>query len=441
VIVNFLEALAAFIVVLAPLVFFHEFGHFLAAKMFRIGVPVFSLGFGPRLFGLRRRETDYRVSLIPLGGYVRLAGDESDENRTGSPEEFLSRPKWQRFIVFVAGATFNIILAFLTLWLYFGVYGKEQVSDTYPTVWNIEESSPAAQAGILPGDRLIEISGADVNAASFLDVYNLEVMLSPNAEREVLIDREGELRTVQMNTGADPRFGWGSPGWSLSLGDDDPAVIASVEKGDRAEQAGLEPGDKVLAAGGREPISQIELRLLLMAAAEREIELRVLRDGAERTLTVVPRDNEGRGFIGVNFVPQAFPRVPLSVWESAEESLAKNLSWSKTLFVVLKRLVSTELPLRSMSGPIGIAQVARSALAAGFETFLWLLAFFSLQLGILNLLPIPVLDGGHILILLVESVMRRDLSERVKERVMQAGLVFLLAFMGVIVYLDVVKSF
>ena len=157
-------------------------------------------------------------------------------------------------------------------------------------------------------------------------------------------------------------------------------------------------------------------------------------------MSVVPADNAGKGLIGVTFRPADLPRVELGLGESAGEALQLNISQSKMLFVVLKGLVTREVSLRTMSGPIGIAQVARQALELGPEWFLKLLGFFSLQLGILNLLPIPVLDGGHILILGVESVMRRDLSERVKERVMQAGFVFLLAFMSLIIYLDVMKS-
>jgi len=177
-----------------------------------------------------------------------------------------------------------------------------------------------------------------------------------------------------------------------------------------------------------------------MGAAEREVDFKVERDGRIIDLSVVPRAREGRGFIGVDFRPSELPRHQLSVAEAAVEAFRTNVSHSKTLFVVLKRLVTREVSLRTMSGPIGIAQVARQALAAGPETFLYLLGFFSLQLGILNLLPIPVLDGGHILILGVEAVMRRELSEKLKERGMQAGLVFLLVFMTVIVYLDVMKS-
>ena len=436
-IVSFLQALLAFVIVLAPLVFFHELGHFLTAKMFRIGVPVFSLGFGPRLWGFRRRETDYRLSLIPLGGYVRLAGDESDETRSGSPDEFLSRPKWQRFVVFVAGASFNIVLAFFALWLFFGLYGARE-AEGHPVVWKVEEGSRAAAAGVAQGDEVVEIAGQEITGVNFLSIYNLEITLAPNTTKKVVVERGDERVELMLETGADPKYGWGAPGWTLvSAGSGEQVVIHEVIRGEPADEAGLLQGDRVVAAGGQEPITEIELRLLIRNAPGEPLELDVDRAGRRMTISVIPRENEaGKGYVGIGFRP----RRPLSIGQAAMKSLTINLTMSKTLFVVLKRLVSRELPLRSMSGPIGIAQVAKQALIAGPETFLYLLGFFSLQLGILNLLPIPVLDGGHVLILLVEGVMRRELSEKVKERVMQAGFVFLLTFMGVIIVLDVVKS-
>lgn len=439
-ILSILQPILAFVLVLAPLVFFHELGHFLAAKSFGVKVPVFSLGFGPRLFGFRRAETDYRVSLIPLGGYVRMAGDESDENRTGAPEEFLSRPKWQRFVVYVAGATFNIILAFVAIWVLFGIYGKDEVPESHPAVWNLEVGSPAELAGIKRGDRVLRIGDSDVDPATFLDTYNLEIILAPNATKTVVVEREGQRIELEMNTGADPKFGWGAPGWYLSMGGDDPPVIRAVHEDEPAFAAGLQEGDRIVAVEGRETVSQLELRIILLEAANRSIELTVERDGALKTLTIVPREAEGgRGHIGVEFARAEMPRIELSIGEAAVESARANLAWSKTLFVVLKRLITREVPIKTMSGPIGIAQVASRALEAGPETFLYLLGFFSLQLGILNLLPIPVLDGGHVLILGVESVMGRDLSERLKERVIMVGLVFLLLFMSTIIYLDVMK--
>lgn len=439
-IVAILQPILAFILVLAPLVFFHELGHFLAAKSFGVKVPVFSLGFGPRLFGFRRAETDYRVSLIPLGGYVRMAGDESDENRTGAPDEFLSRPKWQRLVVYVAGAAFNIVLAFLAIWVLFGIYGKEEAPASHPAVWNLDAGSPAERAGIQRGDRILRIGTSDVDPSTFLDTYNLEIILAPNVVKPVVVEREGQRLTIDMETGADPKFGWGSPGWYLSMGGDDPAVLHAVVEGEPAADAGLLAGDRIVAAGGRQPITQLELRILLMDAAHKPLELTVARGGELLDLTVVPREAEdGRGHIGVEFARPQAPRIALSIGQAAAESVRANLAWSKTLFVVLKRLITREVPIKTMSGPIGIAQVASRALQAGPETFLYLLGFFSLQLGILNLMPIPVLDGGHILILGVESVMGRDLSERLKERVIMAGLVFLLLFMSTIIYLDVMK--
>ncbi|NIM01083.1 MAG: RIP metalloprotease RseP [Acidobacteria bacterium] len=435
---NFLQTVFAFILVLAPLVFIHELGHFLAAKAFRIGVPVFSLGFGPRLWGFKRAETDYRLSLVPLGGYVRLAGDEADENRTGAPEEFLSRPKYQRFIVFVAGAAFNVILAFLAFWLFFGLYGKEAVA--YPVVQAIAEDSAASRSGVQVGDTILSINGKDLVENDSNQVLSLDLLLSPNQEREIVLERAGQRVVTTMFTGEDPKFKMGIPGWRLGGADEVPTLL-EVLPGSPAEAAGLQADDVIVAAGGQDEIGQLELRQMIQQAPGMAIDLQVDRAGERIALTVTPRaGDDGKGVIGVHFVPFEAPRVSLSVGQAAAESLRQNIVLSKTLFVVLKRLVTREVSVRSMSGPIGIAQVANSALEQGPRVFLYLLAFFSLQLGILNLLPIPVLDGGHILILFVEGILRRDLPEIVKERVMQAGFVFLLAFMGLIVVLDIVKS-
>lgn len=436
-IVNFLQAVLAFILVLAPLVFIHEFGHFLAAKAFRIGVPVFSLGFGPRIWGFRRAETDYRLSAVPLGGYVRLAGDEADE-RTGAPEEFLSRPKYQRFIVFVAGAAFNILLAFFALWLFFGVYGKQEVA--YPVVQAVLPDSPADRAGVAPGDRLIEVQGKDLIANDANQVISLDLLLSPNQERDLTLERDGERFNTRMFTGEDPKFKMGFPGWRLGTEGEVPTVD-EVTPGSPAEAAGFLSGDVIVSAGGHDEIGEFDLRTMIQQAAGQPIEMLVQRAGARRALTVTPRlESDDVARIGVAFLRHEPPRVPLTVGQAAAESLRQNVVLSKTLFVVLKRLFTREVSVRSLSGPIGIAQVASSALSQGPQMFLYLLAFFSLQLGILNLLPIPVLDGGHILILFVEGLIRRDLPEILKERVMQAGFMFLLAFMGLIVMLDIVKS-
>ncbi len=272
---NFVVTVLAFVLVLAPLVFFHELGHFLVAKWFRIGVPVFSVGFGPRLFGFRRGGTDYRVSLIPLGGYVRLTGDESDEHRTGAPEEFLTRPKHQRFLVFVAGAAFNVILAFLVLWLMFGIYGKNDVPARYLVVVGLQQGSAADRAGVLRGDTILQIAGRDVgDVERFLNAYNLEIRLAPNTTKTVLVERGDEQVTLKLTVGANDDEGGGAhPGWVVSWAGEDAPMIETVIEGMPADDAGLMPGDRIVAAQGREAISEIDLRVLLEDSAGQELTL------------------------------------------------------------------------------------------------------------------------------------------------------------------------
>lgn len=429
------ETMASFILVLGILVFVHEFGHFIVAKAFHVEVPVFSLGFGPRLFGFRRRETDYRVSLIPLGGYVRLSGDESDDNRTGDPREFLSRPRWQRLLVFVAGATFNIALALVVWWLVFWVWGIYEATspERYPVVVRLAEGSTAASAGIRTGDTVISIEGLDAREPQ---TYRDEILLAPGTTKAVVIERTGERMTIALPTGSDAVHHLGDPGWSFYT---EPPVVTEVTRGSAAEEAGIEVDDRVLACGGREPIGEMELREILAASPGKALALKLDRGGQTVELTVTPREEGGKGLIGVGLQSGSFTHRLVGPLEAAVESWRLNVELAQTVFVTLRRLIGGDISMRALSGPIGIAQASREAVQ-GLRTFLSFLAFISLQLGILNLLPIPVLDGGHILILGVEGVLRRDLSMRIKERVMQVGLVFLLLVFGFVIYFDAIKA-
>ena len=433
--ISLFETTASFILVLGVLVFVHEFGHFIVAKAFHIEVPVFSLGFGPRLFGFRRQETDYRVSLIPLGGYVRLSGDESDENRTGDPREFLSRPRWQRLLVFVAGATFNIALALVVWWLVFWVWGIWEATspERYPVVVRLGEGATAAQAGFRTGDTVLSIEGRDAREP---DTYRDEILLAPGTTKSVVIERGGERMTLALPTGADETHHLGDPGWSFYT---EPPVITQVNRGSPAEEAGIVAGDRVLAISGREPVGEMELREILAASPGAELALKLDRGGQIVELAVVPRGESGKGLIGVTIQSGSFAHREVGPVEAAVESWRLNVELAKTVFVTLQKLVGGHISMRALSGPIGIAQASREAVQ-GLRTFLSFLAFISLQLGILNLLPIPVLDGGHILILGVEGILRRDLSIKIKERVMQVGLVFLLLVFGFVIYFDAIKA-
>jgi regulator of sigma E protease len=433
------EVAASFVLVLGILVFVHEFGHFIVAKSLRIGVPVFSLGLGPRLFGFHRGGTDYRVSWVPLGGYVRLAGEDPNE-QTGAPEEFLSRPRWQRFLVFVAGAVFNIVLALIVTWLILVAYGKPEARhpDAYPVVALVEEGAAAEAAGLEEGDAVLAINDRD---ARLPEVQRDEIMFSPGKQAQVRIERDGQEMTIPLEVGADEIYGLGHAGWFLVQEGTEPPEILSVQEGWPAEEAGVQEGDRVLALGGWEPVSEVEFRSLLARNPEQELELKLDRGGEIVVVTVVPRlDEDGRGKIGV--VPSAGGYVirEFGAWEAVGEAVQINIEQSAVLFVTLKKMFTGDIPVRALSGPIEIARVSRQ-MVTSMQSFLGLLAFISLQLGILNLLPIPVLDGGHILILGVEGTMRRSLPDRLKERVMLAGLVFLLAVFSLVIYMDLDKAF
>ena len=438
-----IEYLGAFILVLGILIFVHELGHFLAAKRYGIGVPVFSLGFGPRLFGFKRGGTDYRVALIPLGGYVRMAGDEADENRSGGPDEFLSRSRWQRFVVFVAGATFNIVLAVLVVTLLFRVWGKEEApaATVPPTVVEVMEGSTAAAAGVQPGDQVIAIADRDMREPR---TEAEEVLLQPDTEKTVLLEREGQRVTVSMNTGSDPRYHLGFPGWLLRSDSPGTPGISFVAAGSPAERAGLKRGDKIEGIDEVMDPGEVRLRAMVAASPGQEIVLHVDRGGERLDVKLVPRDESGVGRIGVVFRTEG-PVRTMGLGEAFVESLRFNGETARALFLALRsigsRLFRGEIgAVRAFSGPIEIAEMSRRSLE-DVQAFLQFLAILSLNLGIFNLLPIPVLDGGHILILGVEGALRKDLSQKIKERVLQAGFVFLILLFSAVMFFDVVKRY
>ena len=437
-ILQFAQTLLSFLVVLGILVFVHEFGHFIVAKAFKIGVPVFSLGFGPRIAGFRRKETDYRLSAVPLGGYVRLAGDEADEARTGGPDEFLSRSRWQRFLVFVAGATFNIVLAVTVMTVVFTIWGRDEIvrPEAFPTVADVVPASPAAAAGLRAGDKVLRIGGQD---ARDQQTQVEEIILAPDQVKKVDIERDGIASTVSMSTGQDLVYHLGSPGWRLIQEGGGPPEVEMVMGGSPAEKAGLTRGDKVVGIDGRAPQGEMELRALLEKSAGREVKLTIARGGRESDLVVTPKDENGKGKIGVLFADGNRVHRELTFGGAFAASVDWNLGITKSVFQTLSRLVKREISVRAFSGPIEIARVSREAVR-GVQSFLTLLALISLQLGILNLMPIPVLDGGHILILGCEGLLRRDLSDKLKERVMTAGFVFLLAFFGLVIFFDILKA-
>jgi regulator of sigma E protease len=435
---NLLTDAVVVVVVLGLMIFIHELGHFIAAKLFGVRVLTFSLGFGKRLFGFKRGDTDYRVSALPFGGYVKMAGDDPAEVRQGDPGEFLARPRWQRFVVVAMGPAMNMLLAVgLLTGLYRYHYQKPAYQAEPARVGDVEQDSPAARIGVLPGDLIVRLGGL-VNP-KWEDV-EVKILTTVGEALPVEIKRGDQTLTLSVTPQAKGPSRIGDAGWYPYV----PGTIDTVEPGLPASQVGLKPGDQILGINGRQVFFWPRIAYLLQTGNGKEVELAILREGKQSQVRVKPVLTEVRGEkiwrIGVAFRSNVVVRQLL--WGQAITlSLQDNLRNSLATFDVLGKIITRRMSTRSLAGPIGIVQLSAEAYRAGIPELLMFVSFISLQLGIFNLLPIPILDGGVIFLLLVESVMRRDLSLAVKERFAQLGIVFLLLLAVFVMYNDIIKTF
>ncbi|MEM1206014.1 MAG: RIP metalloprotease RseP [Acidobacteriota bacterium] len=420
----------AFLFALGVIVFVHELGHHLVAKLFGVRVHVFSLGFGKRIWGFRRGDTDYRVSALPLGGYVRLGG-ELPEEATGDPSEFLSKPRWQRILVYAAGPAMNLVLSVTLIALLFmqgiRVQGLQNVP---PVVGYIEAGSAGELAGLQLDDEIVAVNGEPVE-----EWKDVDFMLSLAPERAVQLDirRADQAMKLEVTPKKAPKYEYGDAGIHPKL-----ELRLSVIYEDRpAHLAGFLSGDIVRKVDGKpittaqEFIDQIEPR------AGQTITVEVLRGEELLALEVTPVDIEGKGRIGVGL--DIYRQLPFG--EAVVESVRWNFEIIEMSATVLGKLFTREVAAKSaLSGPVEIAAWAGEAVRQSFKQLIFLMGFLSISIGFLNLLPIPVLDGGHILILLIESVLRRDLSVVVKERLIQVGFMILMSLMVVVIFFDLSKN-
>jgi regulator of sigma E protease len=434
---SFLEQAFFLVVVLGILVFIHEAGHFLAAKLFGVGVETFSLGFGKRLVGFRRGGTDYRISMIPLGGYVKMVGEYSGEGTDdeGWPEDasFNAKNRAQRLIIMVAGPAMNILLAIVIYWALFMVGSQvPDLPEGPPVVEAVEQGSAAAEAGLQPGDRILKIGDEQIDS---LEEYGEERLFRPGQTVTYVIERDGRRIDKQLTLGEDPIHGVGQDGVRIGL----QVVTREIVEGSPAEKAGLKAGDRIVAVDGRPAVGVTKLSEYIGQRPGEKIDLEVIRDGREVTLTVVPEEVEqGTGRIGV-VLSYATEFVRYGPAEAMGKALGETWRGAGLLFRTLSALITRDIGVDVVSGPLEIARISRDQAEYGLAPFLQLLAFISLNLGIFNLLPVPVLDGGNILILLIESGLRRDLSMAIKERILQVGLVLLVAFAILVISLDIKK--
>jgi len=349
------------ILVIGGLIFFHELGHFAAARSLGIGVKTFSLGFGPRLFGFRRGQTDYRLALVPRGGYVQLVGEQDEADLPegfSRHESFALRPAWHRMIVIAAGPLFNFLLAWLLYWGLFWVQGQMFL---VPEVGGVQDGSPAQHAGIRKGDRILTIQGRTIEYWS--DVSET-ISAGSGAPVEIVISRPAAAGTQTLTLTVKPE----EQVRKNLFGEDEHALIIGVHASGATLHKPLGPVDD-------------------------------LTKGAVHTWDMIALT--GQGFL------KLFQRV---------------------------------VPLDTVGGPIMIAQMVTEQAQNGLSPLLALTALISVNLGLLNLLPVPVLDGGHLLFLSLETIFRRPVPQRIQHLTTQAGLVLLLMLMALATFNDIARS-
>ena len=429
-----MTSLLAFLFVLGVLVFVHELGHFVMARRLGIRVLTFSLGFGPKLLKVRRGDTEYCVSAIPLGGYVKMAGESPEDRHTGAGDEFMSKSKWERFLVLVMGPAMNLVLAVFVMWivLYQGAEVPAYEQEP-PVVGYVAEDSPAAQVGIAIGERIVSVAGRAVDT---WEAYRLAV--APRAEQEIPIvvrDVAGRERTLRVTPDAQTDFEMGD----LGVGPEALTQIVEIMPDEPADRAGLKVRDVIDAADG-EPVTRSDLIARINASAGTPLTLTIRRADERFDISVTPALRGDVGLTGMSVVPYYDMRVvEPDLIEAFQMSLERNYEWSGLIFQTLWGLLTAETSPRQLVGPVGIAQLSGVTAQLGWVPLFSLMAMLSLNLGILNLLPIPVLDGGHIFIMGMEGVARRDFSARVKERMLLTGFVVLMMLMVTVIYMDLTR--
>ena len=431
----FLQNVWWLLVLIGVMILIHELGHYWAARFFDVRVDTFSFGFGPRLFGFKKGETDFRFSAILFGGYVKMAGEQPGDESASDPRGFLAKPRWQRLIIAFAGPFMNIILAIgLVTGLFMYQFPKVPLTHS-PVVGYISPNSAAAKAGVQEGDRIVQIE--DKVNPTWEDVLVKEV---GNANRpiSVALDRNGNRIPLTVTPVLDERLGVGVIGWA----EESEIEIARVFPEMEAARAGLRHGDILVSVNGHRILSTPKLHDIIHDANGAPVDLVYRRDGREHSIHITPvkttMDGQERWMIGVQLEPR-LEMTSLSFPDAVRESVRQNYKSAGLIYKMLQGIVERRISSKSLEGPIRIAQLSGDAAREGPAQFIGLMAMVSLNLAIFNLLPVPILDGGVILLLLIEMIMRRDLSLSVKEAVVKVGFVFLMGLVMFVLYNDISK--
>ena len=424
-----LTTLLSFIAVLGIIIFFHEFGHFITAKAFGMRVFIFSFGFGPRLLGFKWGDTDLRVSAIPLGGYVKLEGEPEDhisENTStlGDGRDFTARPRWQRFVVYLAGPIMNGVLAIAGFTaLYMIGYGIDAVLTDPPVIGTVDPGSTAESAGLRPGDEIVSIDGQP--KANWEDAL-VAIVVRPDRALRIRVRRGGDETEFVVQSTSTQKMG--------QIGVSPLVRIGQVFPGTPAERAGLKPDDGILTVNGKPVASFGDIPALIASAAKGPLALQIWRPGKIFDVTITPEN--GRLGIANKTIAKKLSFVP-----AVREATAATWNLTRQTFVILKGLLTASIsPKAALTGPLGIAKASGDAARSGIRALLFLVASLSVSVGILNLFPLPPLDGGHLAILAGEGLRRREFSAATKSWILNAGAMVLFLLIGLVLYSDLSKT-
>lgn len=441
-ILSILSTLAIFAAALVLLVFFHELGHFIAAKFFGMRVEKFSLGFPPKIFGIQKGETEYSIGATPLGGYVKISGmiDESMDTdhveEEVKPWEFRSKPVWQRIIVITAGVIFNMILA---VFIYAGIAytnGETKVDVDSVNGIYVEEGSLASQVGFQTGDKLVGVNGEEV--AYYNDLISPEEMTASSLNYMVI--RDGRQTTVPVADSLLNEIG-GIIHWSNAL----PSQISEAVEGSPADKAGIQGDDVITSINGEEINYWVQLTSIINNTTPQDsLTVTVNRGGQTHRMTLSPDENRKLGIYPVN--PENVFNVEQFRYGLAESFNVGTQRTESTFTGIIQgfsKLFSGEISVReNLGGPVAIANMTKQATDTGGMVGFWAFtAFLSITLAIMNILPIPALDGGHLMFLIYEGITRREPSAKVRMALQQIGFLILIVLMIFVTFNDILRQF
>ena len=437
-----MNTIIGMVLALGVIILVHEWGHFIIARLFGVRVDVFSVGFGPRIFGLKRGATDWRVSALPLGGYVRMAGqditdiDSGDAKPTGAPDELMSKKRWQRALISFAGPAVNLIFPVLLLGIYFVIAGEPYAAylDKPVVVLGLPADRPNPSSGLQVGDKILAVDA--VKNPSWRQLYRALDALPTGSSLKVRAENDGVVRQVDLSFKKTPDehiFGYSPVA---------PKVLQAIP-GKPAAVAGMKDGDLIRSVNGQSIEYWDQFVDAIHKSDGKTLRVEVSRNSQPVNLSITPKigaAQTGDKVYQIGVGPDIeIAHKSLGLVDSFKEGFAQTSALVADTLGVVGKLLSGRVSVKDLQSVVGISRAAGEAVSLGPSATILFMALISVNLGILNLLPIPILDGGHILLLTLEGIRRRDFSLAFKERFIQVGLVFLLALFAYVMYNDVVR--